>query len=251
MAQLDMVCYEHNRTDPNNRVEPAKAIRLAATHQIDKGFKPKTLKPGWVQWGGSASQIDEPVSAFSDQDAAHFSNLGVAPSASLAFDGNRASPVLREMKREIENIHGNTKLMPKTYNITTDAVVDDVHFQQAIKLMNAAALSGPQTGLYMIDKGQRHEKEWKPFASQAGIRDYVVEARKALKAKRDAYNADGRTTETDCCDAYIDALAQPEFSHDVFKTVYTNVLGEASQYEAVAGTEAGPRGAVSLFFDMT
>ncbi|WP_419814933.1 hypothetical protein [Glacieibacterium sp.] len=186
---LDATCRRVAVLGTGLVVEPAHAFEVAATHQIDSGFR-STHIDHYDFDETDPKVVDKPSTSCRRTDAAHFCNLGLEARvfAQLAAAGGRDAHA-RDLLDMAKRLAGNTKQLPQRVNIGPDRVIDVLHGELAGVFLRAARpMTVPPRNQVM---------------SRANLAAYLAAAIAAMTIYRAQQVVHGRHGLAACCDSYL------------------------------------------------
>jgi hypothetical protein len=184
------VLVSHLRALHGIALKAAEGVEVKATDQIDTGFR---RQRGYQRFErGDANTIDLDTSAFGLMDAAHFCNLGIQPKfvrkiAPFIRLGH-PDPIPFRFYELLKKICGNTQLLPQSVNIGPDRIVDVMHGELAIEMLESPTrvLSRSTVARYQGEAKSRMTR-YQDAAFEAGEMGIAACAACYLAAYEDAF----------------------------------------------------------------
>ncbi len=182
---LDALCRRVAVLTPTVVIRAADAFNVAATHQVDSGFRSKNAGH-WDFDEDDPAVVRKTSTSCRNTDAAHFCNLGLNAVAwgrlAAAARGDAHAFDLIEM---VKRLAGDTKQLPQRINIGPDRVIDVAH--------------GERAGVFL--------GSGKPVLSRANLAAYFAAASGAMTVYKAEQLRLKRLGLAACCDAYLDVYA--------------------------------------------
>ena len=200
---LDAACRRAGVLDASIVIAPADAFEVAATHQVDSGFRSGNVAHYDFD-ENDPKVVDMASTACRNTDAAHFCNLGLearAWSRMAAVSGRDEH--LRDLLDMAKRLAGDTKQLPQRVNIGPDRVIDVLHGVLAERFFKA---SRPLT---VPPRNQ--------VVSRANLATYLTEATAAMTTYRVEQVRLKRHGLAACCDSYLKVYA--EQGDDIWMTL--------------------------------
>jgi hypothetical protein len=177
-----------NALDPDLKVGPTDGVEVAATDQIDTGFR-RGARPEYQRFDSKdANVVTLNSTSFGSSDAAHYCNLGVSRSflGRIAQSKKKAGEdlIVRRCVETLERVCGDTEQLPQRINIGPDKVIDRLHGDLALMMLGVPA---PRV------------------ISTANVHTYRNKASERMQEYRDAKSADGDHGIAACADCYLEA----------------------------------------------
>ena len=199
---LDALCRRVGVVNPAVKIAAADAFVVAATHQVDSGFRSKDP----VHWGFDEDDpkvVLNSSTSCRNTDAAHFCNLGLEAIAwarlAAGHGGDTHAFDLIEM---VKRLAGDTKQLPQRINIGPDRVIDVLH--------------GELAGIYL--------RAGRPVVSRANLNAYLTAATAAMNTYKAEQIRLKRLGLAACCDVYLDVYANG--GDDIWMTLTGYVWAE-------------------------
>lgn len=206
VVTMKMTVFELNRLGgPGTPHRSSTWVSVKATDQIGSG-----LRSGHEAYSPFVKDdpkvIEAPTTQFTQADAAHFCNLGLKPGLDAAC---QATPFLRDAYERLKVYAGNTMLLPQQVNIGPDRMIDVMHGELAVE---------------MLDDGRT-------IFTRDRVKAYQKLAIERITTYRDAKSEQGALGLAACAGCYLDTYGG-DFEGRVFRQVYPEIIGlcEASPF---------------------
>lgn len=167
LITIKLIEYVHNLKS-TNKVSAIDGLEVKATDQIDTGFKNDDEPLYNVFDNDDEDMVDQPTTAFSQLDAAHFCNLGIKSTFAASIDLKQ--PIILSLYEQLKVIAGNTRWLPKRINIGPDRRIDVFHGKFATEILKSG--NPPYSRDRVVEYGKRATEE---------ILGYVVQQKKVKK----------------------------------------------------------------------
>lgn len=180
-------------------------VRAAATHQVDSGMRSDLAT--YAKFDKlDEGVLDLPATAFRNMDAAHYCNLGLDPAlAGLCL--READAVAFDLYESLKAVCGNTRQMPQRINIGPDRVIDKLHGELAVEMLDGA-----------------------PPIDPARLRRYREEAAKRLRLYAADQDGNGAPGVAACARAYVALVQDDAAMGDVWTTLTGNAQADAAAW---------------------
>lgn len=190
---LDAACRRIAALGTGVVIEPGNAFEVAATHQIDSGFR-STNADHYDFDETDPKVVDKPSTSCRRTDAAHFCNLGLEARifAQLATAGAQDAHA-RDLLDMVKRLAGNTKQLPQRVNIGPDRVIDVLH--------------GELAGIFLRAVRPMTVPPRNQVVSRANLAAYLTAAIAAMTVYRAQQLVYGRDGLAACCDSYLAVYA--------------------------------------------